>query len=79
MTPRDIFEYKQRWLRDGGGYTVRLHSDIRSRGVEYCKTHLEKHQWDFEIYSGVYEDTFYFEHKHHANEFKKQWPEFTDQ
>ena len=79
MTPRDIFEYKQRWTRDNGGYSVRLHSDIRSRGTEFCKTHLMKHQWDFKIYSGAYEDTFLFEHKHHAEEFKKQWPEFVDQ
>lgn len=66
MTPIEIFEYKQSWKP---GYTVRLHSDLRSQGKEYCKTQMFKHQWDISEYTNVYEDTFMFEYKQDADSF----------
>lgn len=75
MTPIEIFEYKQKWKP---GYTVRLHSDLRSRGKEFCKIQMLKQQWDITEYTDVYEDTFTFEHKQDADNFSKQWPEFTN-
>jgi hypothetical protein len=75
LTPIEIFEYKQKWKP---GYTVRLHSDLRSRGKEFCKIQMLKQQWDITEYTDVYEDTFMFEHKQDADNFSEQWPEFTN-
>ena len=76
MTPQEIFEYKQRWKP---GYSVRLHSDLRSEGKEYCKVQMMKHQWDVAEYTNVYEDTFVFEHKLDAESFAAQWPRYVNQ
>jgi hypothetical protein len=75
MTPIEIFEYKQRWQR-AGGYGVRLHSDLRSKGKDFCKIQMFKHQWDLQIYTDNYEDTFYFEYRQDAESFAAQWPEY---
>ena len=75
MTPVEIFEYKQSWKP---GYTVRLHSDLRSRGKDYCKTQMFKQQWDMSEFTNVYEDTFMFEYKQDADSFSAQWPEYTN-
>ncbi len=75
MTPVEIFEYKLRWKP---GYTVRLHSDLRSRGKDFCKA-LLKQQWDVSIYTDNYEDTFYFENKSDADKFASTWPEYVNQ
>ena len=76
MNPIEIFEYKQRWKP---GYTVRLHSDLRSRGKDYCKTQMLKQQWDIQEFTNVYEDTFLFEYKQYAEQFALQWPEYVNQ
>lgn len=76
MTPAEIFEYKQRWKP---GYTVRLHSDVVDRGKTYCKRVCEKQQWSVTTWTNVYEHTFHFEHKHHADEFKITMGRFADQ
>lgn len=78
MTPLEIFEYKKRWQR-AGGYAVRLHSDLRSQGTEYCKVQMFKHQWDLQIHTNVYEDTFHFEYKQDADAFKVKFGKFADQ
>lgn len=75
MTPIEIFEYKNKWKP---GYTVRLHSDLRSKGKDYCTIQMFKHQWDIKTYTDVYEDTFMFEHKIDANSFAAQWPEYVN-
>ena len=75
LTPQEIFEYKTKWEP---GYTVRLHSDLRSQGKEFCKVQMFKHQWDINEYTNVYEDTFMFEYKQDANSFAAQWPEYTN-
>ena len=41
MTPIEIFEYKKRWQRNHH-YSVRLHSDLQSKGKEWCKVQLMK-------------------------------------
>jgi hypothetical protein len=75
MTPIEIFEYKKRWQRNGNYYSVRLHSDLRNDGVEWCKTQLFKQQWDLSIYSNVYEDTYLFEYKQDYVSFIEQFDE----
>ena len=78
MTPIEIFEYKKRWAPRA--YTVRLHSDLRSRGKEYCKTQMQKQQWDVNIYTNNYEDTYLFEYKQDADSFISHFdPKFVNQ
>ena len=75
LTPQEVFEYKNKWKP---GYTVRLHSDLRSQGKEFCKVQMFKHQWDMTKWTNVYEDTFHFEYKQDADSFSAQWPEYTN-
>jgi hypothetical protein len=77
MTPLEIFEYKKRWQR-AGGYAVRLHTDLRSQGKDFCKFQLKKPQWDFTYYTNVYEDTFYFEFKQDADTFRNKFKKYAD-
>ena len=77
MTPLEIFEYKKRWQRVAG-HAVRLHSDLRSQGKDYCKTQLMKQQWDFSQYTDNYEDTFHFEYKQDANAFRNKFKKYAD-
>lgn len=78
MTPIEIFEYKKRWQR-GDCYKVRLHSDLRRQGKDYCKTQMMPQQWDVSEFTDVYEDTFYFEYKQDAQCFASKWPEYVNQ
>tara|TARA_R100000951_G_scaffold97167_1_gene86756 strand:+ start:301 stop:537 length:237 start_codon:yes stop_codon:yes gene_type:complete len=77
MTPLEIFEHKKRWQRVGG-YAVRLHSDLRSQGKDYCKVQMFKHQWDFSQYTDNYEDTFHFEYKQDADAFRNKFKKYAD-
>ena len=77
MTPIEIFEYKQRWQR-AGGYAVRLHSDLRTQGKDFCKIQLMKQQWDFSQYTDNYEDTFHFEFKQDADAFRNKFKKYAD-
>jgi len=77
MIPIEIFEYKQRWLR-AGGYAVRLHSDLRTQGKDFCKIQLMKQQWDFNMYTDNYEDTFHFEYKQDADAFRNKFKKYVD-
>ena len=76
-TPQEIFEYKQKWLKDNP-YSVRLHSDLDVRGKDWCRKHLERHKWSMDTYTNVYEHTFNFEDKEAADQFAQLWPEYTN-
>lgn len=76
MTPIEIFEYKLKW---SPGYTVRLHSDLESQGKEWCKVQLHRPQWNFTMWTAVYEHTFHFEYKQDAISFKNKFGRFADQ
>lgn len=69
MTPIDIFEYKQRWMRTGNNHPVPYHSDWRRYAVEWCTTQLFKQQWLQKTFTDVYEDTMFFEHHQDAKNF----------
>jgi Leu/Phe-tRNA-protein transferase len=71
MTPQQISDYKQKWMKDGG-YAVRMHSDLRNECKTWCKK-LEKHQWVHKPFTDVYEDTFYFEDKHVSQVFHDEF------
>lgn len=66
MTPAEIFEYKNKWMP---GYSVRLHSDLRSAGKDWCKK-LLKHEWNHNKWTDVYEDTFHFESSYIGQQFE---------
>jgi hypothetical protein len=78
MTPIEIFEYKQRWKRDGGGYSVRLHSDLGLQGKDFCKVMMMKQQWDMTGWTAVYEHTFHFEYKQDADMFRNKFKKYAD-
>ena len=73
MTPQQIFDHKQQWKP---GHTVRVHSDLRSKCMQWCKTHVELHQWVMSKYTNVYEDTFGFEHPETLNKFVEQFSQW---
>lgn len=72
MIPQEIFEYKQRWMP---GYTVRIHSDLRNRAIDYCKIQMMQHQWKHREHTNVYEDTFHFENRLDAQSFEAHFEE----
>ena len=76
MTPLEIFDYKRNWMP---GYKVRLHSDLDVRGKDWCRKHLERHQWSMAPWTGVYEHTFHFELEYDADRFREEWEGFVDQ
>jgi len=77
MTPQEVFEYKLKWKP---GHTVRLHSDLHTRGKDWCRRHLERQRWSMSIWTDVYEHTFHFERLEDANDFRAAMPtEFIDQ
>lgn len=71
MTPAEIFEYKLAWRP---GYCRRVHSDLKSRAVQFCKDNFEQHEWYMTEWVGIYEHAFHFEKNENAELFAKQWP-----
>jgi len=69
MTPVQIFEYKQKWLSTGDALSVQYHSDWRGQAIDFCKSNFEKYQWYHSKFTGVYEDTMYFEQAGHHELF----------
>lgn len=76
MTPIEIAEYKQRWMRSGNNHPVRIHSDLRSQAKDWCKIQLFPAQWIHRQHTNVYEDTFFFEHHQDAKAFCKHFKEW---
>lgn len=52
---------------------VTLHSDLRDRGKQWCKTQVDKQSWEFRKYTDVYEDTFCFEQLKAAQNFEMEF------
>ena len=78
MTPQEIAEYKQRWMSTGNNNPVRIHSDLADRAKTWCRKNLQRHEWSMTTWTDIYEHTFFFEHAESAEQFKQQWPEYTD-
>ena len=74
MTPQEQFEYKLKWKP---GTSVRLHSDLADRGKDWCRRHLERHQWSMSEWTDVYEHTFHFEDAQAAVEFNAEFGLYT--
>jgi hypothetical protein len=79
MIPQEIADYKQRWMSTGNNNPVRLHSDLDITGKDWCRKHIQRHQWSFSQWTDVYEHTFYFELEEHAAAFIKAFTQFTNQ
>lgn len=58
---------------------VLIHTDLRTRAVDWCKEKLEKHEWDHKTFTDVYEDTFFFEHKEHSQHFAHEFIQWVNQ
>jgi hypothetical protein len=72
MTPQEINDHKMKWMRESN-HSVRLHSDLDVEGKDWCRKNLERHQWSFSQYSGVYEHTFHFESQAASQQFAQEF------
>lgn len=70
MTPQEIFDYKRRWMP---GYEVVVHSDLRDHAKDWCKTHLEKHQYAIKSWTHIYAWTYCFEKIKVAQQFEEEF------
>lgn len=77
MTPIEISEYKMRWMQNENN-PVRIHSDLRSRAKDYCKSHMNTASWKLTEYTNVYEDTFFFEYSENAHDFRTHFNKWVD-
>ena len=67
MTPQEISDYKMRWRP---GFSVQVDVDSNVWGKDYCRKHLERHQWSFDKYTRPDDShTFSFEQKEVAQSF----------
>lgn len=75
-TPREIYRYTLSWQSEG--IAVTLHSDLWDKGNEWCKKTLNPLHYMARKYTGIYQDTFYFQNQKAANGFKAQFSDYTD-
>ena len=67
MTPLEISEYKMRWKP---GYRVQVDIDSDVWGKDYCRKHLERHEWTFDKHTRPDDShTFAFEQQAVAQQF----------
>lgn len=66
MTPQQIVDYKHTWMP---GFRVKLHTDLRREGVNWCKDNLIPAVWSDKRWIEPYYDEFRFENKVDANKF----------
>ena len=76
MTPQEIFEYRNKWMKTGNNHPVSVHSDMRSRAKGLCKIQMFPQQWKEVEYTDNYEDTYYFEYRQDAEYFSGQFKEW---
>lgn len=72
LTPQQISDYKRKWMMTDP-YCVPIHSDLRDRGLTWCKSKLDKETWKHSKFTNVYEDTFYFEDHHAGQVFEEEF------
>ena len=77
MTPLEICDYKRVWF--DSATEVRLHSDLRLHGIEWCKGHCAQWEFDFTLWTDIYEHTFIFEDSSIAQEFVAHFGEYANQ
>jgi hypothetical protein len=71
-TPQEIFDYKTKWLTNGGK-PVPIHSDMEFEAKQWCKANLQPHEWGFVKYTQMYEDTFWFETLEASQKFEEEF------
>ena len=73
MTPQEIFEYKMKW---SPGITVDVHSDLDWKYKDWCRRHLERHQWSMDTFTDNYQHTLRFESQEYADLFKEEFEQW---
>lgn len=71
MTPQEIVDYKQQWMRNC--YSIRIHKDLRSRAKDWCVERLHTYEWKFGGEVEPYVDIFYFEKQFHSQQFAQEF------
>ena len=62
MTPIEKFEYRHNWLREHGGHSCTLHSDLENQALEWCRKNIKPET--FHRYTDwPYQVTWLFEHE----------------
>lgn len=67
VAPEDVSEYKKTWAP---GVVVKISSDLDLKAKDWCRKHLERHEWALDVFTSEKEHTLRFEHNHHAKLFK---------
>lgn len=71
-TAQEIFDIKRSWIYNcSEDQIVRTHSDSRQHHKVWCKTNLDKWQWNVKTYVDSYEDEFRFQDEASADLFKQ--------
>jgi len=74
MTPQEISDYKMRWRP---GFSVQVDMDSDVWGKDYCRKHLERHQWSFDKYTRPDDShTFSFETLLFAQQFFQAYNQY---
>lgn len=75
MTPQEIFDYKIKWMP---GYSVTIHSDLRSPATQWCKLWMNPIHWKHIKHTDVYQDTFHFAKLAQAKGFAETFPDYAE-
>jgi len=68
MSPQEISDHRMRWYP---GISIPTNSGRETSCKQWCREHLNQHEWSLSRNTDVYEHTFRFEHKAHARAFNE--------
>ena len=70
MTPQERWEYKLKWMKENP-FEVTAPSDLKYDCMDWCRTHLDQHEYEYKPFTGPYYDTWLFENVTDALKFSK--------
>jgi len=59
LTPQERWEYKLQWLKQP--CRIDAPSDLKYDCMDWCRTHLDQHQYEYKPFTGPYYDSWLFE------------------
>ena len=62
MTPLEKFEYRQTWIREHGGYSCTLHSDVEDEALRWVRNNVQPQSFHRSL-TYPYQVTWTFEHE----------------
>ena len=68
MTPQEITDYKQKWMSTKN-YSVIFNDSMDVKAKDWCRRHLERHQWSMSAWTSQFEHTMFFEKEKDALKF----------